>query len=324
LLKRGIPVPPSRAARWSRAIGALAVPVLVLAALGARAGLVPPGALVPVLALGFGLAIVALSIGVYALVYIWHSGAEGAGSAGAGIAYAFPALFLLGMVATAAFVYPPVADVSTDPGNPPVFAEQPGAAAAAPAERVAAPPAPSRLAPRIYQLPIEQVYRTARALVEDKGWRISRETRPPAVPETDAPDGDPAIAGAEDESVLAALRAKAVMTQSRGEVVPAVSRPGPDEAPPPVETAAIEATAPTLVFAFPDRVVLRLRTEADGTRVDMRSTSAIGRHDLGQNARRISAFLAALDAALLAAAEQPDGVEAAPPSPAQPDAAVGR
>jgi uncharacterized protein (DUF1499 family) len=79
-----------------------------------------------------------------------------------------------------------------------------------------------------------------------------------------------------------------------------------------------------LVFAFPDRVVLRLRTEADGTRVDMRSTSAIGRHDLGQNARRISAFLAALDAALLAAAEQPDGVEAAPPSPAQPDAAVGR
>jgi hypothetical protein len=296
--------------------------VLVLAALGARTGLVPPGALVPVLALGFGLAIVALSIGVYALVYIWHSGAEGAGSAGAGIAYAFPALFLLGMVATAAFVYPPVADVSTDPGNPPVFAGQPGAAAAA--ERVAAPPAQTRLAPRIYRLPIEQVYRTARALVEDRGWRISRETRPPSVPETDAPDGDPAIAGAEDESVLEALRAKAVMTQSRGEVVQAVSRPGPDEAPLPVDTAAIEATAPTLVFAFPDRVVLRLRTEADGTRVDMRSTSAIGRHDLGQNARRIRAFLAALDAALLAAAEQPDGVEAAPPPPAQPDPAVGR
>ena len=315
-------MPPSRAARWSRAIGALAVPVLVLAALGARTGLVPPGALVPVLALGFGLAIVALSIGVYALVYIWHSGAEGAGSAGAGIAYAFPALFLLGMVATAAFVYPPVADVSTDPENPPVFAGQPGAAAAA--ERGAAPASPTRLAPRIYRLPIEQVYRTARALVEDRGWRISRETRPPSVPETDAPDGDPAIAGAEDESVLAALRAKAVMTQSRGEVVQAAPRAGPDEAPPPVETAAIEATAPTLVFAFPDRVVLRLRTEADGTRVDVRSTSAIGRHDLGQNARRISAFLAALDAALLAAAEQPDGVEAAPPSPAQPDAAAGR
>jgi hypothetical protein len=56
----------------------------------------------------------------------------------------------------------------------------------------------------------------------------------------------------------------------------------------------------------------------------MRSTSAIGRHDLGQNARRISAFLAALDAALLAAAAPPDILEAAPTSPAQPDEPVGQ
>jgi hypothetical protein len=320
-------VPPSQAARWSRAIGALAVPVLVLAALGGRAGLVPPGALVPVLALGFGLAIVALSIGVYALVDIWHSGAEGAGSAGAGIAYAFPALLLLGMVATAAFVYPPVVDVSTDPGNPPVFAGN----AAAPEERVAAPTSPTDLAPRIYRVPIAQVYRTARTLVEDRGWRISQERRPPSLPETGSPESEP-IADAEDESVLEALRAKTMMTQSRSEVVQAVSPSVPDEVPPaipnepppPADTAAIEAIAPTLVFAFPDRVVLRLRREADGTRVDMRSTSAIGRHDLGQNARRISAFLAALDAALLAAAAPPDILEAAPTSPAQPDVPVGQ
>jgi uncharacterized protein (DUF1499 family) len=321
LLKKGILVPPSRAARWSRAIGALAVPVLVLAALGARTGLVQPGALVPVLVLGFGLAILATSIGVYALADIWHSGAEGAGSAGAGIAYAFPALLLLAIVAAAAFVYPPVADVSTDPGDPPAFLGDPFRAA--PTERVAAPARP-HLAPRIYRLPIEQVYRTARALVGDRAWRISRETRPPPLDETGAPESDTPTAGAEDESVLEALRAKAVMTQSRSEVVQAVSRSIPNEAPPPVETAAIEAIAPTLVFAFPDRVVLRLRSMADGTRVDMRSTSAIGRHDLGQNARRIGAFLAALDAALLAAAAPPDGVEAAPTSPAQPDAEVGR
>jgi uncharacterized protein (DUF1499 family) len=322
LLKRGIPVLPSRAARWSRAIGALAGPVLVLAALGARTGLVPPAALVPVLALGFGLAIVALSIGVYALVDIWHSGAEGAGSAGAGIAYAFPALLFLGMVAVAAFVYPPVTDATTDPGNPPVFPGNLGEAAVA---RVTAPASPTRLAPRIYRLPIEQVYRTARALVEDKGWRISREARPPSLlPETAVPEEEMPTPGAEDEAVLEALRGKAVMTQSRSEVVQAVPASLPNEVPPRVETAAIEAIAPTLVFAFPDRVVLRLRREADGTRVDMRSTSAIGRHDLGQNARRISTFLAALDAALLAAVAPPDGVEAAPTSPAQPDATAGR
>ena len=60
----------------------------------------------------------------------------------------------------------------------------------------------------------------------------------------------------------------------------------------------IEASAKTLLFAFRDDVAIRLIDTADGTRVDMRSASRWGRHDLGQNGRRIRAFMGDLDSAL--------------------------
>jgi hypothetical protein len=63
-----------------------------------------------------------------------------------------------------------------------------------------------------------------------------------------------------------------------------------------------DATATTLEFLgystlarFPADISIRLRQEGQGTRVDMRSASRYGRHDLGDNARRISGFLDALD-----------------------------
>jgi hypothetical protein len=293
----------SRAARWARLTGALALPVLVLTALGARTGAVPSGALVPALALGFGLGIVALTFGFYALADIWHSGAEGAGAAIAGVVYAAPVLLLLAAVAAAAFTYPPVIDVSTDPADPPILAERAGET-----NRAAADPGAPAVEPRSYELPIAQVYETAAALVEERGWRIEREARPPSlVPEPAPVEPD---AGA-DEAVLAALAIKRVMTQSRSEA--AAPPPPAPEPPPEPETAAIEAVAPTLLFRFPDRVALRFRGGPEETRVDMRSVSAVGAHDLGQNARRIGSFLAALDAALLR-----DPATGLPPAPASP------
>jgi hypothetical protein len=51
-------------------------------------------------------------------------------------------------------------------------------------------------------------------------------------------------------------------------------------------------------MGFRDDVVLRLRADSDGTRVDMRSASRYGRHDLGTNAARIVAFLDDVDTAV--------------------------
>ena len=58
----------------------------------------------------------------------------------------------------------------------------------------------------------------------------------------------------------------------------------------------IEAEAYTLIFAFPADVAIRVTDEGNSTYVDMRSASRYGRHDLGDNAARINAFLTELDA----------------------------
>jgi uncharacterized protein (DUF1499 family) len=53
----------------------------------------------------------------------------------------------------------------------------------------------------------------------------------------------------------------------------------------------IEAEATTPVMNFSDDVVIRLRTNADGTLIDLRSVSRVGVSDLGANAARIEAFI---------------------------------
>ena len=54
----------------------------------------------------------------------------------------------------------------------------------------------------------------------------------------------------------------------------------------------LEATATTAWFGFKDDVVVRLRAEGAGTRVDVRSVSRVGGSDVGTNAARIRAYLA--------------------------------
>jgi len=52
----------------------------------------------------------------------------------------------------------------------------------------------------------------------------------------------------------------------------------------------IEAVVTTRIMAFKDDVVIRLRSTAQGTLVDLRSVSRVGEGDIGANAKRIRAF----------------------------------
>jgi uncharacterized protein (DUF1499 family) len=56
----------------------------------------------------------------------------------------------------------------------------------------------------------------------------------------------------------------------------------------------IEAVATTRWFGFKDDIVIRVRDEAGGSRIDIRSKSRVGRGDAGANAARIRQFLAAM------------------------------
>lgn len=53
----------------------------------------------------------------------------------------------------------------------------------------------------------------------------------------------------------------------------------------------IEATDTTFWFGFRDDVVVRVRPDGAGSRIDIRSVSRVGKSDVGCNARRIRRFL---------------------------------
>lgn len=59
------------------------------------------------------------------------------------------------------------------------------------------------------------------------------------------------------------------------------------------EQGIVEATATTQWFGFKDDVVVRAQADGDVTIIDVRSVSRVGRSDIGANAARIEAFIAA-------------------------------
>lgn len=57
--------------------------------------------------------------------------------------------------------------------------------------------------------------------------------------------------------------------------------------------ARIEAVATTFWFGFKDDLVIRFRPTEEGSAIDLRSVSRLGKSDLGANAKRISDFVEA-------------------------------
>ena len=68
---------------------------------------------------------------------------------------------------------------------------------------------------------------------------------------------------------------------------------------PPPRDGFIEAIARTLILGFRDDVVVRVRPTSDGTRIDVRSASRYGRHDLGTNAARVRKLIDDIDDVLV-------------------------
>jgi uncharacterized protein (DUF1499 family) len=60
----------------------------------------------------------------------------------------------------------------------------------------------------------------------------------------------------------------------------------------------IEAVARTLIMGFRDDVVVRIRPDGSGSRIDVRSSSRYGTFDFGSNAQRIRALIEDIDDAI--------------------------
>lgn len=67
----------------------------------------------------------------------------------------------------------------------------------------------------------------------------------------------------------------------------------------------IEATSSSLLYGFTDEVIVRVKSNDGGALVDVRSRSRLGRVDRGVNAKRIRAYLAALQELATANKPQP-------------------
>ena len=96
-----------------------------------------------------------------------------------------------------------------------------------------------------------------------------------------------------DVSVQASYDAAlAVITKRRWRIVE--QRPPQ----PPRREGRIEAVARTPIMGFRDDVVVRLRADGDGSRVDVRSSSRYGAFDFGANAARVRALVEDIDDAV--------------------------
>lgn len=240
--------PYTPAAVWSRRLGLFAIPVAALAVLAQRGGKIDFVPAVAALGAGMGLAVLAILLGVAAFAIIWVRGNRGTGAAAAGVLAGIlvlspPAYFL-----ARGWELPVLADIATDPANPPAFvfagAERrpgdnplayPGESAA-----VAQMSAYPDIQPLRVSQPPDEVHALALQLVEARGWRIL-------------------------DSGYTSRR--------------------------------VEAVATSMVLKMSDDVVISVVADGTGARVDMRSASRTGHHDLGENAQRIRSFLADLAAA---------------------------
>jgi uncharacterized protein (DUF1499 family) len=261
--------PMSRLAVWARRFALFALVASLLSIIIVRSGLLEIVPALATFAAALVLGALAILLAFAAFIVIWRQGLDG-------LRYAVAALFIgLALLAYPAYLgikaysLPPIADVTTDPVDPPRF------------EVIA------RLRPRgSNEYPGLQVAEQQRAAYPD--------VEPLQVPAT------------AQESYAAAL---AVVHKRRWLVL--------DERAPQAgrRDGRIEAVARTPIMGFRDDVIVRIRATADGARLDFRSASRYGRHDLGTNAARIRSLSEDIDEAIGALA--PDK-QKAPAKPAQP------
>jgi uncharacterized protein (DUF1499 family) len=124
----------------------------------------------------------------------------------------------------------------------------------------------------------------SRASLAARGGRIP-PTPPPGTRERQRagyPDIVPILIEREAEDAFdLARKAAAALGWQIIEATPPGGRTG---------AARIEAMQRTMVMRFTDDITIRIRPRADGSRIDLRSVSRVGQHDLGANARRIRRF----------------------------------
>ena len=272
----------SQLAIWARRIALFSLAATLVAVIIVRSGALDIVPALSTLAGALVLAVVAILLAFGAGIVIWRDGVGGG-------RYAVTALVIgCALIAYPAYLgikasrLPAIYDITTDPIDPPQF------------------DAIARLRPR-----------DANPITYAGLYTAEQQHAAYSDIEPDDTTSTP------QEAYDAAMK---VILKRRWRVVDArPPLPGPPPRPGQSATARdgiIEAVARTPLLGFRDDVVVRVRAAADGTRIDVRSASRYGRHDLGTNAKRVRDLIDDIDD-VLALPPKPA------PAPAKPPPAKG-
>lgn len=255
------PVYSSTSARVSQRLGAVAVPVSILAVLAQRVALIGPREMVFSVLAGAGLGIVAIIFALVAFARLWARGGRGATKAVLGTLYGIVAIVPLGLFAGNAFLSPGMEDVSTNWVDPPQFkavasepgeemGEEPGGVLKAlfqPAETGLQRDLFPDIVPRRYRIAPGQLHAAALEVARRNGWVITYELPPDLL---DAPTG-------------------------------------------------LQVEARTPLLGLTEDMVVRIRPDPVGALLDVRSVSRFGLEGLTGNVDRIRELFAGIDDVLL-------------------------
>jgi uncharacterized protein (DUF1499 family) len=177
----------SRLAVWSVRFALLSLPILIIAAVGHRTGRLDAVPTYGAMALGFGLALLAVIAALIAFEAIWRDGRKGAGAAIRGFLLGLLVLSLAGVGVWKAYQYPQLADISTDTDDPPEFvaalgpraAEGAGDRAPTGAEVALQAEAYPDIVPRHYPVDSIRVFDAAKTIVDNRRWTLLAAERPP-------------------------------------------------------------------------------------------------------------------------------------------------
>jgi uncharacterized protein (DUF1499 family) len=256
--------PTSKLAIWARRTAGFAFVASFLAIIIVRSGMLENLPALATLGGAIAIALIAMLLSLAAFVVIWMEGLAGMGKALAAMAISLALIAYPAYLAVRAAKLPWIYDITTDPLDPPRYE------------------ALARVRPR-------DANPAAYA-----GLYSAEQQR------TAYPDIGPMLVSVAPEVAYEAARG--VIARRRDTPIAPLWRVIELRAP--LASARregrIEAVAYTSLMGLRDDVVVRFRAEADGTRIDARSSSRYGSFDFGANARRIRNLMNDIDIAIAA------------------------